>query len=103
MMMIQSRITNEKNIAQSFEQIFPQRRLYLITIMNTGIDVINTAQWMRNEMDTAVKCLVSLLTWKAWMDMSARRLVHHSKMMARMVELGGVLKAAAPVVKLMER
>ena len=103
MMIIQGRITKEKNIAQSFEQIFPQRRLYLTTIMNTGIDVINAAQCMKNEMGTAVKCLVSLLMWKAWMNMSTRRLGRCSKMMARMVELGGVLKAAAPVVKLMER
>jgi hypothetical protein len=35
--------TEDQNIAQGFEQTFPRSRLYRITIINTGIEVISTA------------------------------------------------------------
>jgi hypothetical protein len=40
--MIQGRI-EDQNIAHLFEQTFPRSRLYRITIIKTGIEVINTA------------------------------------------------------------
>jgi hypothetical protein len=42
MTMIQGSI-EDQNIAQGFEQMFPRRKLYRTTIINTGMEVINTA------------------------------------------------------------
>ena len=50
--MIQGRI-EEKKIAQGFEQMFPRRRLYRITIMNTGMEVISTAICATHEVSKA--------------------------------------------------
>jgi hypothetical protein len=38
----------DQNIAQRSEQMFPRRRLYRTMIMNTGIEVINTASKMNS-------------------------------------------------------
>lgn len=73
-----------------------------MTIMNTGIEVINTANMTKTAKpwSTIVK-LNDLNKYspigKAYTDMSAITLGRRSEMTERIVEFGGVFKALAPV------
>jgi hypothetical protein len=79
--------------------MFPRRRLYRTTIINTGMEVINTASKGGELTSTPVKpknTRRTLPKGKRYTDINATRLGRRAEMTARMVEFAGVLKAPAP-------